>query len=106
MAPRQSQPDAASIGSLRPFPLSAAHWQGIVTSLRLSRQQTRIVELILRCASQKQIAEALGITEPTLKTYMQRIFVRTGTNSRMQLAMHIFALSHRVTAQEQRHPKR
>jgi DNA-binding NarL/FixJ family response regulator len=72
----------------------------------LSRQQARVVELMLRCASQKQIAAALDITEPTLKTYMQRIFVRTGTNSRMDLAMHVFALSHRVNTHELRHPKR
>jgi DNA-binding CsgD family transcriptional regulator len=93
MTPRYCRDDSESLRSLPPLPLAVAEWQAIVKRLGLSRQQARVVELLLRCASQRQIAAALSISEPTLKTYMQRIFARTGTKSRMHLAMHVFALT-------------
>ena len=64
--------------------------------MRLSSQQAKVVELVLRSASRKQIATILGITEPTLKTYLDRIAARTGTRGPMQLAMRVLAISHQV----------
>lgn len=64
--------------------------------MELSPQQAKVVELVLRGAAHKEITAALGITVPTLKTYLERIGARTGTRGKMQLAMHVLAVSHQV----------
>lgn len=96
MAHRLTEPATDVVESLPPLPLDGDHWQAIFKAMRLSPQQARIVELILRSAGHKQIAAAMRIAEPTLKTYLQRIFARTGTRGPMQLAMHALAVSHEV----------
>ena len=94
-----------------PLPLDAAHWRAIFAALRLSPQQARIVELMLRGAVNRQIAEALGLREPTVRTYLERIFSRLGVRNRMELAMRVLAVSHEVIVDERcpqngRQPKR
>lgn len=96
MPPRSTNDAAHILKSLPPLPLKASHWQAVCKALELSRQQCRIVELLLRSASHKQIATVVGITEPTLKTYLERIAARTGTRGSMQLAMRVLAVSHEV----------
>jgi DNA-binding CsgD family transcriptional regulator len=106
VARQLKQPAADNLDSLPALPITVEHWQAIVRHMGLSGQQARIVELVLRCATQRQIATTLGITEPTLKTYMQRIFARTGTRGRMHLVMHVFALSHNVVRRDACHQNR
>jgi DNA-binding CsgD family transcriptional regulator len=91
--------------SLPPIPLSDEHWRAVVKVMRLSPQQSRIVELVLRGAAQKQIVASLGISAPTLKTYLQRIAARTGTSGRMQLAMRVLAISREVDSSGDRRPR-
>jgi DNA-binding CsgD family transcriptional regulator len=106
---------ARDLESLPLLPLTADHWEAICEAMQLSPQQARVVELVLRSAPQKQIAAVMGISEPTLKTYLDRIASRTGTRGRMQLAMHVLGVSHEVRAAggvvqkndgENRRPKR
>jgi DNA-binding NarL/FixJ family response regulator len=82
--------------SCPPLPLKDGHWQEIVRALRLSPQQARIAEFVLRGMCDKQIAAAMGIREPTLRTYLSRIFARTRTGGRMELAMRVLEVSHKV----------
>ncbi len=89
-----------------PLPLEDDHWQAIVAAMQLSRQQARIVELVLRGLCDKQIAAAMGISEPTIRTYMLRISAKTRTQGRMELAMHVMAVSHQVVSDLRRHQKR
>lgn len=83
--------------SLPPLPLDPEHWEAIFRALDLSAQQSTVVELVLRDQSVKQIARIMEITEPTVKTYLARIATRTGARGRMQLAMHVLAVSHQVS---------
>ncbi|HEX4146606.1 MAG TPA: helix-turn-helix transcriptional regulator [Pirellulales bacterium] len=96
MARRVKKPAAEVVGSLPPLPLNAGHWEAIFKAMRLPPQHRRVVDLALRGYETKQIAILMGIGEATIKTYLQRIFDRTGTRGRMQLAMHVLALSHQV----------
>ena len=106
MVHRITKPAVEIAETLPSLPLDSHQWQAIFKAMRLSPQQARIVELIFRSASQKQIAAAMEIAEPTLKTYLQRIFARTRTCDRMQLAMHALALSHEVCCDGKRRPNR
>ena len=88
-----------------PLPLDDGHWQAIVQAMRLSPQQAKIVELVLRGICDKQIAIAMGISEPTIRTYLQRISARTQTRGRMELAMRVLAVSHQVDHEPECHQK-
>lgn len=90
----------AAIDPLRTFPqlpLNDPHWRAIFSELRLSPQQIKIVNLVLRSAADREIASVLGLAEPTVRTYLQRIFLRTGVRGRMELAMRILEVSHQVS---------
>lgn len=100
---RRAGDAGAARDALPGLPLDSEHWEAIFLSLGLSEQQTRIVELVLRDQSVKQIARIMGITVPTVKTYLQRIGARTGTCGRMQLAMHVLGISHAVKGHDKRH---
>jgi DNA-binding NarL/FixJ family response regulator len=103
-----TRPTKAITGPLEtfpPLPLEAAHWRAIVQALQLSAQQARIVELVLRGMCDKQIAAAMGISEPTIRTYLQRISARTRTHGRMELALCVLGISHQVDREEGRHQK-
>ena len=87
------------------LPLDDGHWQAIVQAMQLSPQQAKIVELVLRGLCDKQIAVVMGISEPTIRTYLQRISERTQTRGRMALAMRVLAVSHQVNREPKRHQK-
>lgn len=98
--------DSCVTDRLPPLPLDEAHWQAIFEHLGFSRMQSGVTRLLLRSACRKQIADALGISQPTVRTYLARIYVRTGTSDPMQLAMHLLAVSHQVKPSRQRRLKR
>ena len=75
------------------FPLSILKWNRMSRKLALSAQQTRIVELILCNLSDKEIASQLGIKVPTVRTYLQRTYVRMGVEDRMGLVLKILKTS-------------
>jgi DNA-binding NarL/FixJ family response regulator len=83
------------------LPLPHALWTQLVETLHLPPQQIRIVELILRNRCDKQIAAALGIKVPTLRTYVQRIYLRMSVSDRQELVLKLFALSHGLGRSQQ-----
>ena len=69
------------------FPFPAHQWEKVILQFNLSRQQIRIVELILLNCGDKQIAAFMGLKVPTVRTYMQRIYFRMGVNDRLALVL-------------------
>lgn len=90
-------------GEFGPLPLPDALWSRIARELRLPRQQVRIVELILRGLCDKQIAAAMGLRVPTVRTYLTRVFERLQVEDRGELVLRIFAMSHGRTGSPCRH---
>jgi DNA-binding NarL/FixJ family response regulator len=80
------------------LPLEPEHWQAIFRKMQLSSRQASLVELLLRGMGDKQIAARMGVREPTIRTYLNRIWKRTRTRGRMELAMRVLAVSHLVKA--------
>jgi len=78
--------------------MAQATWEAVAQELKFSPQQIRIVELILRGQPDKEIAANLGLTVPTVRTHLARIFDRTGSANRLNLVLHIFSLVHGPTA--------
>jgi DNA-binding CsgD family transcriptional regulator len=96
MPRRPSKADIGLLDAVPPLPLNAAHWAAIVTAMGLAPQEARTAELVLRGLCYKQIAGVLGIEPPTIRTYLSRVEAKTKTHGRMELAMHVLALSHQV----------
>jgi DNA-binding NarL/FixJ family response regulator len=94
---RRSSPNAIH-SDVPALPLHPSHWRAIHNALRLSAKQAQVVELALRGLCDKEIAATLGIGEPTVRTYFDRISARTRTHGRMELAMKVLAVSHQVAS--------
>lgn len=85
------------------FPMDKATWRKVSVSLALSPQQLRIVELILQGQQDKEIASELGLSVPTVRTYLKRIFDRTGVADRLALVLHVFAIAQKLATKQSRH---
>jgi DNA-binding NarL/FixJ family response regulator len=75
-------------------------WRAILNVLRLSRQQAKILDLLLRGMCEESIAPVVGIRQSTLRADIGRILARTRSNNRTELAMQVRALSHQVKSTE------
>ena len=84
------------------FPLPPDTWERVAQTMRFSPQQKRIVEQMLKGIRQKQIGPALGLAEPTLRTYLKRIYEREGVHDQMDLLLRIMEISHRLDHQDAR----
>jgi DNA-binding NarL/FixJ family response regulator len=94
---RPSKPAPAIASQVVPaLPLHPAHWQAVCEAMELSPRQATLVELLLCGLCDKQIAAQMGISEPTVRTYLDRIWARTRTHGRMELAMRVLVVSHEV----------
>jgi DNA-binding NarL/FixJ family response regulator len=71
--------------------LSDQEWSQLKQQLDLSPRQADIVRHVLHGASDKQIAGALDISLPTVRTHMARLFRKLDLNDRVELIVRIFA---------------
>ena len=83
----------------RKLPCSEKTWREIAARLALSPQQERIVRLILCGKQDREIAEELAVSVPTVRTYLTRTFLRLGVDDRLALVLYVFALA--MTVQEE-----
>ncbi|HMP80504.1 MAG TPA: helix-turn-helix transcriptional regulator [Pirellulaceae bacterium] len=77
-----------------PFPDDL--WCEIAKELRLPPQLQRVVELLLSGKENQEIADAMQIQLTTFRTYLARIFERTGANSRLQVVLHVVSLANEL----------
>jgi DNA-binding CsgD family transcriptional regulator len=69
---------------------SPGEWQCVLGLLRLTPQQARVVGLIMQGKSDKQIAQALGRTVPTVRTHIAGVFDRLKLEDRVELVLDVF----------------
>lgn len=68
---------------------SPQEWEQLVSELSLPRRQAQVAECILCGLSDKQIAERLGISVPTIRTYLARMFQTLKAQDRVELVLRI-----------------
>ena len=71
-------------------------WKRIVRKLDLSPREAEIAALVLHGMKDEAIATKLGIKKPTVRTHLQKMFRSLEVDSRISLAMRIFAVSRDV----------
>ncbi len=69
---------------------SEEEWDILVNELSLSPRQSEVIYLLLNDHSDKQIARALEIAVPTVRTHLSRLFSRFKLQDRHELILHIF----------------
>lgn len=75
---------------------SKTQWAAIARSLNLSPRELGIVKFIFDDKSEEGIAFGLDISRHTVHTYLNRLYRKTGVNSRCQLLVHVFRQSRRL----------
>jgi DNA-binding NarL/FixJ family response regulator len=75
------------------FPMDDATWRDVQARLALAPQQTRIVELVLYGKSDKDIAKELGLTVPTIRTYLRRSYDRLDACDKLTLVLRVFEVA-------------
>jgi len=66
-------------------------WLQLKAVLALSPRQAEVVEQLFLGHSDKQIARALRMSVPTVRTHLCRLFARFGVEDRCELVVHVFA---------------
>ena len=77
--------------------LSDQEWTSVKKELALSPRQAQIVWCLLHAKADKQIAGEIGISVPTVRTYLDRLFHKLHVNDRVGLLVHVFECA-RATA--------
>jgi DNA-binding NarL/FixJ family response regulator len=71
-------------------------WREAAIALGLSRQQVRIIALVMQGKTDKEIAAELSLSKYTVRTYLKRIFARLEVSDRIGLVLAIVAGSRPV----------
>jgi len=58
------------------------------TRVMLTKRQGQIVSLVAQGLKNKEIANAMGITEGTVKVYLYKLFRKLGMNDRLDMALY------------------
>lgn len=82
------------VTSLRAF--TDAQSGGRPPAATLTRRETQVALAVLEGASNREIAQKLGLGEQTVKNHLSSIFDKLGVSSRLELAL--YAVHHRLAA--------
>ena len=72
--------------------VSDDEWDILREMAGISPRQTDILKCIMQGESDKQIAEELGISLPTVRTHIERLFHKFDLNDRVELLIYFFVL--------------
>ena len=82
--------------SLLPLPITADHWQAMIDAMKLSPQQAKIAELMVRGAQLKEIASILGIKACSVRNQQDRMYAKLGIRCGKELFAHVLGVSYQV----------
>ena len=72
---------------------SESEWSRLIDHLALPERQVEILDLLLRGENDKQIARKLKISQPTLRTHLQRMYGRFNVPNRTSLVVELIRLA-------------
>lgn len=85
---------------LRPRPASAAQGAGAIAAAwaRLTAREVEVARAVAQGRSNKEVADALFISERTVKAHLGSIFDKLGVRDRLQLVLHMAAAAETPTS--------
>jgi DNA-binding CsgD family transcriptional regulator len=88
----------AAVGGLLPLEATARQF-------RLSAAELRVLAVVIEVGgSVPEIAEALGVSEPTVKSHLRRLFDKTGTRRQADLVRLVAGYSNPLIGQPDKKP--
>ena len=84
-------PNSNSRNGLGQDVFSPREWSQLDKVLGLSPRESGIVRAVFDGASEKRIAEQLGLSPHTVHTYLWRVYRKLQINSREELLVRVFA---------------
>jgi len=69
-------------------PFTPRGWKILSIHLKLSKRQGQIGRCLFQGMSGKQIAAKVGITRPTVRTHLERMFRKTDTGDRAEFVLY------------------
>jgi DNA-binding CsgD family transcriptional regulator len=69
------------------FIFSDQEWQALVDDLELSQRQEQIARGVLSGMSDKELSENLGISLPTIRTHIGRLFYKFEVDNRVGMVL-------------------
>ena len=68
-------------------PFAPEAWEAISVHMKLAPRQAEIGYCLFQGMSDKQIAAKVGIKIPTVRTHLERMFHKTGTQDRLEFVL-------------------
>ena len=72
--------------------LDPEEWRFVIRKLRLSRQQARVLQLVVEGKRDKEVAAQMELRFSTVRTYLHRMFLRFGVEDRVGLLRIVFMI--------------
>lgn len=71
---------------------TSQEWAALVRALGLTQRQSEVVNSVICGLSDKQIADAMKVKPPTVRTHLQRVYAKLGVRDRTELVVHCFSV--------------
>lgn len=78
------------------MPVAVDHWQAIIDAMKLSPQQAKIAELMVRGAQLKEVASALDIKACSVRNQQERMYAKLGIRCGKEFFAHVLGVSYQV----------
>ena len=75
-----------------PILIGQEEWKGLAAALKLSAREQAIAEQLLAGHRESDVAEFLGISVHTVRTYPRRLYLKVDVHSRTEFVVAIVAL--------------
>jgi len=70
--------------------LTDSQWQAVAQVLRFSGRELELVKAVFDRPADRAVAQSLGVSVHTVRTHFERLYRKTGVNSRVELAVRVF----------------
>ena len=69
--------------------LTSNQWDQVAKRLRLTPREREVCELLFQCKTRRETAEHLGISERTVRGYMEQLHTKLAVNCRVGVVLRI-----------------
>jgi DNA-binding NarL/FixJ family response regulator len=83
-----------------PFPIADELWKKILAHTRTPKRQGDVVLALLRSSTDKEIKATLRMSNGTVRSHFDRLFMKLNVSHRVELVMRLWQLSRELSHTE------